>query len=57
MKDEAQKAFKLFLDTGDASALAKLAPTSLVFGVWDSRDTQAKLPRLVQSVIRAWDVE
>jgi CRISPR-associated protein Csb1 len=57
LKDEAQKAFKLFLDAGDASALAKLAPTSLVFGVWDSRDTQAKLPRLVQSVIRAWDVD
>ena len=57
LKDDAQKAFKLFLDTGDASALAKLAPTSLVFGVWDSRDTQAKLPRLVQSVIRAWDVD
>ena len=33
------------------------APTSLVFGVWDSRDTQAKLPRIVQSVIRAWDVD
>lgn len=56
LKDDAQKAFRLFLDTGDSSALAKLAPTSLVFGVWDSRDTQAKLPRLVQSVIRAWDV-
>ncbi|HLK79941.1 MAG TPA: type I-U CRISPR-associated RAMP protein Csb1/Cas7u [Xanthobacteraceae bacterium] len=57
LKDEAQTAFKLYLDTGDASTLAKLAPTSLVFGVWDSRDTQAKLPRLVQSVIRAWDVD
>lgn len=57
LKDEAQAAFRLFLDTGDASKLAKLAPTSLVFGVWDSRDTQAKLPRLVQSVIRAWDVD
>jgi len=57
LKDDAQNAFKLFLDTGDATQLAKLAPTSLVFGVWDSRDTQAKLPRLVQSVIRAWDVD
>ena len=57
LKNEAQAAFKLFLDTGDASKLAKLAPTSLVFGVWDSRDTQAKFPRLVQSVIRAWDVD
>jgi CRISPR-associated protein Csb1 len=56
LKDEARAAFVLYLDTGDASAIAKLAPTSLVFGVWDSRDTQAKLPRLVQSVIRAWNV-
>lgn len=57
LKDEAQKAFELFLDTGDAATLAKLSPTSLVFGVWDSRDTQAKLPRVVQSVIRGWDVD
>jgi CRISPR-associated protein Csb1 len=57
LKDEARAAFELYLNTGDASKLAKLAPTSLVFGVWDSRDTQAKLPRLVQSIIRAWDVD
>jgi CRISPR-associated protein Csb1 len=57
LKEEARSAFAAFLDTGDARAIAKLAPTSLVFGVWDSRDTQAKLPRLVQSVIRAWDVD
>lgn len=57
LKDEARAAFAKFLDSGDATAIAKLAPTSLVFGVWDSRDTQAKLPRLVQSVIRAWDVD
>lgn len=56
LKGDAKKAFEMFLDVGDASELAKLAPTSLVFGVWDSRDTQAKLPRIVQSVIRAWDV-
>jgi CRISPR-associated protein Csb1 len=41
---------------GDATPLAKIAPTSLVFGVWDSRDTQAKLPRLVSSTIRAYNV-
>lgn len=41
---------------GDATALAKIAPTSLVFGVWDSRDTQAKLPRIVGSTIRAFNV-
>lgn len=49
-------AFLDFQDRGDASPLAKLGPTSLVFGVWDSRDTQAKLPRIVQSTIRAEDV-
>lgn len=57
LKDQAQEAFKAFLDRGDAAPLAKLAPTSLVFGVWDSRDTLAKLPRIVQSTIRAEDVE
>lgn len=56
LQQPAQDAFKLLLDSDDASMLAKLAPTSLVFGVWDSRDTQAKLPRIVQSVVRAWDV-
>ena len=51
-----QDAFKSVL-RGDALDLAKIAPTSLVFGVWDSRDTQAKLPRLVASTIRAFDVQ
>ncbi len=51
-----QEAFKAVLQ-GDAAKMAKLAPTSLVFGVWDSRDTQAKLPRLVGSTIRAFDVQ
>ncbi len=54
LRDDAKAAFERYLDKGDASLIAKLAPTSLVFGVWDSRDTQAKLPRLVQSVIRGW---
>ncbi len=50
-----QDAFKSVLK-GDAEPLAKIAPTSLVFGVWDSRDTQAKLPRIIGSTIRAYDV-
>ena len=50
-----QDAFNALLK-GDAEPLAKIAPTSLVFGVWDSRDTQAKLPRLLASTIRALDV-
>lgn len=57
LKDQAQEAFKALLDRDDAAPLAKLAPTSLVFGVWDSRDTHAKVPRIVQSTIRAEDVE
>jgi CRISPR-associated protein Csb1 len=57
LKRAARDAFNLLLDTSDVSAIAKLAPTTLVFGVWDSRDTQAKLPRVIQSVIRAWDVD
>ena len=54
--EEAHTAFSELLRKNDATHLAKLAPTSLVFGVWDSRDTMAKVPRLVQSTIRAWDV-
>lgn len=57
LKDTAREAFDALLATGDATKLAKLAPTSIVFGAWDSRDTQAKLPRIVQAVIRAWDVD
>lgn len=55
LQKELQDAFKALLD-GNAEPLAKIAPTSLVFGVWDSRDTQAKLPRLFDSKIRAFNV-
>jgi CRISPR-associated protein Csb1 len=56
LKDQLQKAFKA-AQNGNALPLAEIAPTSLVFGVWDSRDTQAKLPRLVASTIRAFNVK
>lgn len=56
LKAEAHEAFKALLRLDDASKIARLAPTSLVFGAWDSRDTQAKLPRILSSVIRAHDV-
>ena len=55
LQEQLQKAFKALLQK-DASPLAKVAPTSLVFGVWDSRDTQAKAPRLLASTIRAYNV-
>jgi CRISPR-associated protein Csb1 len=51
------KAFEALRRTGDAGPLCALAPTSLVFGVWDSRGTGEKRPRLVRAIIRAWDVE
>lgn len=57
LAERVQQAFADWQDRGDATAIAKLAPTSLVFGVWDSRGGQAKVPRLVQSVIRAWEVD
>lgn len=57
LKDDARAAFLALLEKGDAEPIAKLAPTAFVFGSWDSRDTQAKLPRIVNSVVRAWDVE
>ena len=56
LKDAVKSAFLDFDDRGDASSLAKIGPTSLVFGVWDSRDTLVKIPRVVQSTIRAEDV-
>ncbi len=56
LRELARAAFEAFLG-GDASAVAKLNPTALVFGAWDSRDTSAKMPRIVQATIRAWDVD
>lgn len=55
LQAELKAAFEAAL-RGDAEPLARIAPTSIVFGVWDSRDTQAKMPRLVSSTIRAFNV-
>jgi CRISPR-associated protein Csb1 len=55
LQTELQMAFREVLK-GNTLPLARIAPTSLIFGVWDSRDTQAKLPRLIASTIRAYDV-
>jgi CRISPR-associated protein Csb1 len=55
LQEELRAAFKA-AQNGNAEPLAKIAPTSLVFGAWDSRDTGAKLPRLIASTIRAFNV-
>jgi CRISPR-associated protein Csb1 len=41
---------------GNATAVAKLAPTALLFGMWDSRKTHTKLVRLFNSEIRAHNI-
>jgi CRISPR-associated protein Csb1 len=55
LRTDLKTAFKE-LKAGNAGPLAKLAPTSLVFGAWDSRETQVKVPRIVRSVIRAFNI-
>jgi len=42
---------------GNALEMARIAPTSLIFGAWDSRETQVKIPRLLRSEIRAFNVD
>ncbi len=49
-------AFEAVKKSRDYCKLAKLAPTSLIFGVWDSRGTGVKIQRAVRSVIRAYNV-
>ena len=49
-------AFHLIKTKRDYSTLVVLAPTSLIFGVWDSRGTGVKVQRIVKSVIRAYNV-
>jgi CRISPR-associated protein Csb1 len=55
IRDELAKAIRA-RKQGDSTPLAKLAPTSLVFGMWDSRESGVKVPRLLSSIIRAYDV-
>lgn len=57
LAEEARAAFFALLERGDHGPIARISPTTLVFGAWDSRDSQAKLPRIVQSTVRAWDVD
>lgn len=56
-REDLAKAFASIAERGDSTALAKLAPTSLVFGVWDSRGVNVKVPRILGATIRAYGVE
>ena len=58
LQEEVEGAFRASI-SGDALPLAKISPTSLVFGVWNSRGekgNQDKRPRLIASAIRAFNV-
>ena len=58
LMSEIKNAFLELKRRDDAGPLCRLAPTSLVFGFWDSRgESSEKRPRLVRSIIRAWDVQ
>lgn len=59
LREEVTTAIKALRDQADASLLAKLAPTSLLFGFWDSRPdtTMYKFGRMLSSTIHATNVE
>lgn len=58
MSSMANDFHKAFLDAKDQNhfTLAILAPTSLLFGVWDSRSTFVKIQRVIKANIRARNV-
>lgn len=55
LADEIHDAFTA-VKSHDFFKLATIAPTSLVFGVWDSRSTYVKQQRLFKSYIRATNI-
>ena len=55
LRDNIVTAFKEYAK-GNAAPIARLGATSLVFGVWDSRGSGIKVPRLINSIIRAFNV-
>jgi CRISPR-associated protein Csb1 len=56
LETDARNAIVNLKENGNALHLAQLAPTSLIFGFWDSRETQFKFGRVLSSVIRATNV-
>src|ERR1035441_10167801 len=58
MSSLADKFHAAFLDAkvNNQFTLATLAPTSLLFGVWDSRSTYVKIQRIIKAYVRASNV-
>jgi CRISPR-associated protein Csb1 len=56
LADDAKQAIGALRESSDAQKIARLAPTSLVFGFWDSRDSLYRSPRILSSTIHATNV-
>jgi CRISPR-associated protein Csb1 len=56
LADAARQAIDALRESGNAQKIARLAPTSLVFGFWDSRDSMYRSARILSSTIRATNV-
>lgn len=56
LKTSLHEAFGKLENDRNGYLLAKIAPTSLIFGAWDSRGTQAKARRVVRHTIEGTDV-
>ena len=52
---EIHHCFEAF-EVGDPELMARMAPTTRVYRAWDSRDRQVRVPRVIASTIRAFDV-
>lgn len=57
MGEMASRAYTEYATSGNATAIARLSPMSLLFGSWDSRGTQAQIPRIFSSVVYADNIE
>ncbi|MFZ4984437.1 MAG: type I-G CRISPR-associated RAMP protein Csb1/Cas7g [Blastocatellia bacterium] len=59
LRDDVTKAILALKDSGNAAPMAQLAPTSLIFGFWDSRPntTLFKFGRMLTANIHATNVE
>src|SRR5260221_4282834 len=56
LEDKVKEVLEAFYK-GDALPLAKFAPTSLIFGAWDTRaNAEIKIRRIITSVIKAEDL-
>ena len=55
LEAQIRQCFEAFA-AGDAAPLARLSPLSLVYGVWDSRDTRVSVRRAIASRIEAHDI-